>query len=100
MNSRAIELAARRQSLILQSERLRSEIREQGHFIEQRLSRYDQIAAVARRFTSRSGLITLASTLMYFARRKGSMRFVSRGLMWVGMARRAFSLYRAFTAKR
>jgi len=100
MNSRALQIALRRERLILRSERLRSELRGQSSAIAQRLSKLDHLASVARRVTSRSGIIALASTLMYFGRRKGSVRFLGRGLMWLGMARRAFSLYRAFVPRR
>lgn len=99
MNGRAVELALRRQRLILRSERLRSEIRVQARALEQRLAGIDRIAGVARRVLARPGLVTLASTLLYFAQRRGSMRFLGKSLMWVTMARRALSLYRAFVPK-
>jgi hypothetical protein len=100
MSSRTAELALRRQRLILRSERLREEIRDQGSALKARLTRVDQIVAFVRRFGSKSALTALVSAVAYFAGPRRPMRFLGRGLIWVSMAKRALNLYRLFVSRR
>ena len=93
MSSRAAELALRRQRLILRSERLREEIRNQGGALEARLTRVDQIVAFVRRLGSKTALTTFVSAVAYLAGSRRPMRFLCRGLIWVSMAKRALSLW-------
>ena len=100
MNSRTAQLALRRQRLILRSERLREEIRDQGSTLKARLTRADQVVAFVRRLGSKPALTALVSAALYFAGSRRSMRFLGRGVIWVSMAKRALNLYRLFVRRR
>ena len=100
MKSRTAELALRRQRLILRSERLREEIRNQGSTLKARLTRVDQVVAFVRRLSSKPALTALGSAALYFVGSRRSMRFFGRSLIWVSMAKRALNLYRLIVPRR
>jgi hypothetical protein len=88
------ELEARRQMLIMRSERLRSDLANAYGQFETRLGGVDHIFAIVRRFASPSMLLSAGGLGFAMLRRAHPFMWATRGLLIFSLLRRLFGVIR------
>jgi hypothetical protein len=94
----ARELEARRQMLVLRSERLRIDLGRTYGIVETRIGGVDKIFGVARRLASPSILLSLGGLGLGMLRRTHPFRWATRGILIFSLARRIVAAVRTLRA--
>lgn len=97
---RAAELAERRVRLRAQCALERRQLAAHAAEIEHKLSRIDRSVAIARRWIRKPALVVAAVAALTLIGPARALRWVSRGAMWYGVAKRALGAYSAFRSER
>jgi hypothetical protein len=100
MKKRSEELALRRQALELRSERLRRDLANDAEIVSETVARADHVMDSARRYGS-PAMLVLGGVLLVLliANPARSVAFITRGLVALSVARRAFAIFRSFKAE-
>ena len=103
MSDRFEQLEIRRRQLLLRSERLRADLAADQRVILNAIGGFDRIFALARSVASPVLLAGGSALLFGLLKRFRPVRFATRGMVWVAMAKRlltVFTLIRAATRSR
>lgn len=93
---RSSQLALRRAELRAKCELQREELAQHANHIEGELSRIDRTVAIVRSFVNKPTLIVAAAVALTLIGPARALRWVSKGAMWYGIARRMLGTFSAF----
>ncbi|NLG75388.1 MAG: hypothetical protein GX535_04060 [Xanthomonadaceae bacterium] len=93
---RSSQLALRREELRVQCELQRQELAQHAAVIEGELSRIDRTVTVIRSFLNKPTLIAAAAVALALIGPARALRWISKGAMWYGVAKRMLGTFSAF----
>jgi len=88
--SRVAELRARREGLLTRSAALRAEMADHGYQLEEAMTPVDRGVNLIRTVSSKPVMVAAGASLLFALGPRRTLGWVSRGLFYVSLARRAF----------